>query len=236
MQTVLLKISGELFSNSQQGCMNVAVVQQLIQQIKQLTQTHHISMVIGGGNFFRGGKEGKALGLTAPTADAIGMLATVMNALMLRDMLVAAGVPAMAMSAYPISGIVPPVDQAVIEQAKAHKSVIIFAGGTGNPFFTTDTAAVLRALQVGASAVWKATKVPYVYDADPVKHPEAKPLKKLSYTTAIANKLEVMDLAALALAQQHNLTIRVFDLFATDALHNVANNPDFGSTIVNQKE
>jgi len=234
MKPILLKLSGELFKTTASGhdvCMDTALVGQIIKQIQILSSTHHISIVVGGGNFFRGAKEGHALSLRPTTADSVGMLATVMNSLILRDFFYNHKIACTILSPFPIPGIIQPIDQAIIDHARINNQVIIFAGGTGNPFFTTDTTAVLRALQVGAQEVWKATKVEYVYDADPVKNPDAKQLKKISYTDVLQKKLQVMDLTAITLAQEHNIVIRVFSLFSPDALLHVAQDPEFGSTI-----
>ena len=220
---VLLKLSGELFKSPGQ-------IKPIIEQIKKLPSLH-FSLVMGGGNFFRGAKEGKVWNLRRPTGDAIGMLATVMNGLILHDLLLAEGLASTVLSACPISGIVPPISQDAIDQAKATGSIIIFVSGTGTPFFTTDTTSVVRALQVNAQQVWKATNVDFVYDDDPAVNPKAQALKQVSYDQVIARKLKIMDLTAMTLAQQHGLIIRVFNGSTQDALIRVAQETDFGSTI-----
>lgn len=238
-EAVLIKLSGEALKNgpveaSQPAGAVIcdAFVRGLVAQLKILTQSHVVGIVVGGGNFFRGGQEGKRLQLQSVTADSVGMLATVMNGLILRDYVQASGIACSLMSAYPIAGVVDAVGHEEIVNARNEGKVMIFVGGTGNPFFTTDTAAIVRALQIGACVVWKATDVDFVYDADPAINPEAKPLKTVTYDQALEKKLKVMDLSAFALAREHGLTIRVFNVFASDALLNVAKNKDFGSTVL----
>lgn len=234
MKSILLKLSGELFKGPEQAtaaCIDTQFVQHLIAQIKQLKNMHQINIVIGGGNFFRWSKEGKQLGLSQPTADAIGMLATAMNGLLLRDFLHHEGIPCLLMGAQSIPGVINIFDQEKVDVARKTGNVIIFTGGTGNPYFSTDTAAIIRALQVGATTVWKATTVNHVYDADPAQNKNAQALKKISYSQALEKKLHVMDLTALTLAQEHNITLRIFSIFEKNALLQVAQNQDFGSTI-----
>jgi uridylate kinase len=236
MKKILIKISGELFnqhdgSQREHTCVDKTFVYSLIQQIKTLAKDHQIGIVIGGGNFFRGCKEGNQLSLRPTTADSIGMLATIMNGLILQDFLQEAGIKTALLSAVDIPIIARPIRQSIIDEALDANRCLIFAGGTGNPFFTTDTTAVLRALQMGAQEVWKATKVDYVYDGNPSIDPAAKPIHKLTYQSALDQKLHIMDLTALTLAQEHKLRMRVFNLFADNALINVAQDPDFGSTI-----
>lgn len=230
MKSILIKLSGELFK-ADNSCINATFVRDIITQIKQLTRTHRVSIVIGGGNFFRGGKEGRDLGLRPTTADSVGMLATAMNGLILQDFMRNEGIPCLVLGALPFPGLINPIDQTGIELALEQNKVIIFTGGTGNPYFSTDTAAVLRALQVGASTVWKATKVDHLYDADPVTNKNAVSIKKITYQDVLARKLKVMDLTAIALAQDHNITVRIFSIYAPNALGHVAEDENFGSTI-----
>ncbi len=232
MKTLLLKISGELFkSQKDASCLDSALVKDLVQQVKQLAQTHHIGLVIGGGNLFRGTKEGAQLGLQRTTADVVGMLATVMNGLMLQDFFLAAGVPCTLLSAHGIHGTVQEVSLHELRKARKQNSVVIFAGGTGLSHCSTDTAAVMRALQMGASEVWKATTVEGVYDDDPARNPQAQLIKTVTYADVLKRNLRVMDLTAITLAQENGLTLRVFSIFAKNALLQVAEKSDFGSTI-----
>jgi uridylate kinase len=235
MKPILLKVSGELFKNhdtqSDKPCMDVSLITSLIEQIKKLSTSHHFSIVIGGGNFFRGAKEGIQLGLKTVTADMVGMLATIMNGIILRDFFDKAGIETLLVSTKQIPGIVDAVNQDCINLACKNNTTIIFSGGTGNPFFTTDTASVLSALRVEAKEIWKATKVDHVYDSDPKKNSSAQPIHKLTYKEAIEKKLAVMDQTSMTLAQEHDITLRIFSLFSPNALLQVAQNSNFGSTI-----
>lgn len=238
MKSVLIKLSGELFKTpssdanvSDDACMNISFVRDIVAQIKKLTLTHRVGIVIGGGNFFRGRNEGRQLKLQQTTADSVGMLATAMNGIILQDFMRHADVPCILVGAIPLPGLIQPIDQINIDKALAQNNVIIFTGGTGNPFFSTDTAAVLRALQIGAGTVWKATNVDYVYDDDPSSNAHAQPIKKTTYHDVLARKLKVMDLTAITLAQENNITVRVFSIHSPNALGQVAENNNFGSTI-----
>jgi uridylate kinase len=203
----------------------------IAEQIKRLQTSHVVGIVIGGGNIFRASREGKALGLRQQSADQAGMLATVINGIVLRDKLESAGVAVTLLSAFAVPSVAQPVQDSTIRTALDKDHCIIFVGGTGNPFFTTDTCAVLRALQINATAVWKATKVDYIYDADPEQTASCSPLKDISYQTVIDKKLGIMDSTAITLAQQHRMPIRVFNAFTPNALVNAAHDTSIGSTI-----
>lgn len=234
MNSVLIKLSGEsLFGSRPDGLgkNNINLIQSVVDQISSIRKTHKVGIVVGGGNFFRASKQGIDLGLRRSSADSVGMIATVMNGLILHDFFERNGVPSEVLSAFEIFGVVPVISNQRIEKALSENKVIIFAGGTGNPFFTTDTCAVLRALQIGSNLVWKVTSVDGVYDSDPRKNSNAKFLKQLKYSDFIGNNLEVMDLTAISLAQKHNIKIKVFNLFAEDALRKAASDVNFGSTI-----
>lgn len=243
MKTVLLKISGEFLTITQQkqassqkgACSTKSHIRHLIDQIKQLQKDHQIAIVIGGGNFFRARKEGKEFGLEQPTADTIGMLATAMNGLILQELFEKNGIATEVLSSLPLPSLFTSINQATIKQALHEKKCIIFCGGTGNPFFTTDTNAVVRALQIQADEVWKATSVDYVYDDDPVINKKCKPLINLTHEYALEKKLKFMDLTAITLSQQHNLTIRFFNGHQENALLKVAHDTKFGSTVSNKK-
>jgi uridylate kinase len=235
MKPILLKLSGELFNETKNGkgtgCIDVEHAHELIKQIKELTTTNHISIVVGGGNFFRGAKEGSQLGLRPAVADQVGMMATVMNGIILQELFTQLHVPCVLMSAVRVPGLAHLIEQTAIDRAQKEGKVIIFAGGTGNPCFSTDTNAMIRAVQVGAKMVLKATKVDGVYDSDPILNSNAKRLTKISYQYALDNKLQVMDLTAIVLAQQHGITLRIFSLYEDNALVRVIKHDDFGSTI-----
>lgn len=232
---VLIKLSGEVMS----GCMpttdhaakSISLVDSIAQQIKHLQTTHTIGIVIGGGNIFRASKEGKALSLCQQAADDAGMLATVMNGIVLQEKLRTAGIQTSLLSAFAVPAVAQPVQHTTITQALEQDRCIIFVGGTGNPFFTTDTNAVLRALQMDATEVWKATKEDYIYDADPRTCPTCSPLKKVSYQTMIEKRLGIIDSTAVTLAQQYSIPIRVFNVFTPSALVDAATDATLGSTI-----
>jgi uridylate kinase len=230
MSLVLIKLSGEyLFGNTTAA--SVSLLSSIIEQIKDLQNTHKFGFVVGGGNFFRASRQGVDLDLRQPVADSVGMLATVMNGLILQDFFKKAQVESEVLSAFEIPGVVKTISNRSVEMALSDDKVIVFVGGTGNPFFTTDTCAVLRALQIGSKLVWKATNVDGVYDADPRNNSTAKFLKQLSYTEFMAQNLKALDLTAISLAQQYSVKIRVFNIFAENALKRAASDLDFGSTI-----
>jgi uridylate kinase len=186
---------------------------------------------MGGGNFFRARKQGVMWGMQQAPADTVGMLATVMNGLIWADLLTQAQVPTVVLSALSIPGLVQPISHETITHAQKNNNIIIFTGGTGNPYFTTDTAAVLRGLQMGAREIWKATGVDYIFDADPAQNPQAHPIKNISYHDFIEKKLGIMDLTAITMAQENNIIIRVFNIFTPQALFNAAHDKTIGSTI-----
>lgn len=228
---ILLKITGELFFNAERSELSNQYLMPIIQQIKQLAGTHQFGIVVGGGNFFRGSIQGKQLGLSAGVGHQIGMLATMMNGLVLKDLLNQHAMPATVFCAQYMPEIGLAMNQEAIDHALQAGHTLIFVGGTGNPYFTTDTTAILRSLQIDACAVWKGTSVDGIYTADPRKNAHATYLPKVSYEQAIIEKLGIMDSAAYALAQEHKKVIRVFNIFLENSLVNAAHNPHFGSTI-----
>ena len=229
MKNLLIKISGELFSYKKD---NVATVESIAKQIKELAKHANIALVLGGGNFFRGSTDGASLKLQNTTAHNIGMLSTIVNGLVLKDFFEKADICSTILSAFHCGNITKPIGQCSIKNAFEKNKVIIFVGGTGNPFFTTDTNAVLRALQIGATCVWKATKVDGVYESDPLIDKDSIFHKKISYSEVLEKEIEVIDRTAITLAEENNLPIRVFNLFAEKALQKAFENPDFGSTII----
>lgn len=228
---ILLKLTGEIFLNQQTNQLDPSFINQVIQQLVQLTPTHQFGIVMGGGNFFRGYEHGTRLGVRPTAGHQVGMLATILNGLILKDLLEQQNCKATLFCAIPTPGIGLPTSQQEIDTALEHDSILIFTGGTGNPFFTTDTNAVLRALQIEADEIWKGTNVDGVYDADPHQNPHAKLLPQLTYTTALERHLAIMDATAFVLAQQHHQTIRVFNIFTHDALLHAARDAHFGSVI-----
>lgn len=192
-----------------------------------------VGLVIGGGNLFRG-KVLSQVGLGRVTGDHMGMLATVMNALALRDALERIDMPAWIMSAIPMLGVVDSYHRRKAMTYLKNRQVVIFAAGTGNPFFTTDTAACLRAIEVGAEIVLKATKVDGIYSDDPVKNPDAVRYDFLTYQEVLQKGLQVMDLTAICLCQEHGMPLQVFDMSNPDALKRIVTGERVG-TIVGAK-
>ena len=209
---VLLKLSGEaLMGNAGHG-IDVATVARFASDIAAARQDGvEIAIVVGGGNIFRG-LAASASGLDRTTADSMGMLATVMNALALAGALNDAGCPAVAMSAIPMDTVCEPYARRRAVAHLAAGTVVVFAGGTGNPYFTTDTAAVLRAAETDCDAVYKATQVDGIYSADPKKVPDATRFDRITHDEVIARGLNVMDTAAIALARENNIPIIVYSI------------------------
>ena len=207
------------------------VMQRIAGELKEVVSMGvQLALVVGGGNIFRGVAPA-AKGMDRATADYMGMLATVINALSLGDMLERNGAAARVMSALPIEGVVEPF---VRRRALAHLErgrVVVFAAGTGNPYFTTDTAASLRAIEVGADVVIKATKVDGVYDKDPIKHGDAKRFDRLSYDEVLEKRLAVMDATAIALCRDNNMPLRVLNLNAEGALVRAMKSEEEGTIV-----
>lgn len=184
----------------------------LTEEIKELRGLEvEIALVIGGGNFIRG-TQATTYDLERVTADHVGMLTTIINGLALRDILEKRGVPVLVQSALPVGGMVAPYVHSHSMRALQEGKVVIFVGGTGNPFFTTDTAAALRALEIGAEIILKATKVDGVYDADPITNPAAEKFDRISYQDVLQKNLRVMDATAISLCMDHHLPVVVFNI------------------------
>jgi len=209
---ILLKLSGEALMGEQNFGIDPKVLDRMAGEIGQLIALGiQIGLVVGGGNLFRGAAL-NAAGLDRVTGDHMGMLATVMNALAMRDALERAGISATVMSAIPMSGVVEHYDRRrAIRYLKAG-DVVLFAAGTGNPFFTTDSAACLRGIEIEADLVLKATKVDGVYTADPALEPDAVMLPRLTFQEVLEKDLGVMDLTAICLCRDHDMPVRVFSM------------------------
>ncbi|OGV51597.1 MAG: UMP kinase [Lentisphaerae bacterium GWF2_44_16] len=208
---VLLKISGEALKGKQEHGYNAEAVSTVVDRIKAAMDNKiQMALVVGAGNVWRG-VNGKNWGMDRVSADYMGMLATVMNALCLRDALNSKGVQAVVQTSIPMSPIAEPFDRLKAIKHLEKGRVVIFAGGTGSPYFTTDTTASLRALETNCEAVLKATKVDGIYTADPMKNPDAKRYEKLSFDEAISKKLAVMDLTAFSMCSENKLPIIVFN-------------------------
>ena len=226
-QRILLKLSGEALTGEADFGIDPKVLDRMAVEVGQLVGLGiQIGMVIGGGNLFRGAALHSA-GMERVTGDHMGMLATVMNALAMRDALERANIPTRVMSAIPMSGVVEHYDRRTAIRHLRAGDVVIFSAGTGNPFFTTDTAACLRGIEIDADLILKATKVDGVYSADPVTNPDAIKFDKLSYDDIIEKKLGVMDLTAICLSRDHKIPIKVFNMGKPGALlDNVMGRPD----------
>ena len=209
---ILLKLSGEALMGEDSYGLNRDVLARVTGELREVMATGvELALVVGGGNFFRGVSVG-AQGMDRAQADYMGMLATVMNALALQDTFQKNGVPAAVLSGLPVAGVVDGYSRHAALAHLAAGRVVIFAAGTGNPFFTTDTAASLRGLEIGADVVLKATKVDGVYTKDPMRHADAVRYERLTYDEALAQRLGVMDATAIALCREQNLPLRVFSI------------------------
>ncbi len=210
---------------------NRATIVRMVEEIAEITRMGvQVAVVIGGGNIFRG-VAGGSVGMDRATADYMGMLATVMNALALGDTMDKAGLIARVMSAIAIERVVEPYVRPKALQYLEEGKVVIFAAGTGNPFFTTDTAAALRGAEIGAEIVLKATKVDGVYSADPKKDPTATRYTTITFDEAMGKNLEVMDATAFALCRDQKLPIRIFSIFKHGALSRVVRGEDEGTLV-----
>jgi uridylate kinase len=228
---ILLKLSGEALMGDDAFGINRATIVRMVEEIAEVTRLGvEVAIVIGGGNIFRG-VAGGSVGMDRATADYMGMLATVMNSLALADTMEKAGLVARVMSAIAIEQVVEPYVRPKALQYLEEGKVVVFAAGTGNPFFTTDTAAALRGAEIGAEIVLKATKVDGVYSADPNKDPSATRYKALTFDEAMGRNLQVMDATAFALCRDQNLPVKVFSIFKPGALRNVVLGGDEGTLV-----
>ncbi len=229
---ILLKLSGEALMGQDAFGVNPETITKIVKEIKTLKSLGvEIAIVIGGGNIFRGVALGAA-GMDRATADYMGMLATVMNALALQDAMKHEGVISRVQSAINIEQVVEPYIRGKAIKYLEENRIVIFAAGTGNPFFTTDTAAALRAMEINAQIMIKATKVDAIYSDDPVKNPNAKKYKNITFDEAIRENLKVMDATAFTLCRDQKLPIGVIDIFKENALKNILMGVEEG-TLVN---
>ena len=228
---ILLKLSGEALQGKQSGGIDFDTVGRLCDEIREVVQMGvQVGLVVGGGNIFRG-SEGLASGLDKPTGDYMGMLATVINALAVQAVLESRGVTTRVLTAIEM----PPVAEPYIRRrAIRHLEkgrVVIFGAGTGNPFFTTDTAAALRANEIGAEVLMKATRVDGVYSADPLKDAGATRFEELSYTRVLSESLGVMDAAAISLCRENRVPILVFDMTKPGNIVRAMNGEPIGTIV-----
>jgi uridylate kinase len=228
---ILLKLSGEALLGGEDYGIDPVIIHRIASEIAEVSRLGvEIAVVIGGGNIFRGAGLAQS-GIDRVTADHMGMLATVMNCLALQDALESVGVDARVMSAISVHDV---CEDYIRRRAVRHLEkgrVVICAGGTGNPFFTTDTAAALRAIEVGADIVLKATKVDGVYSADPVTDPSARRYENLDYDSVIASKLGVMDANAIVLCRDQHMPIRVFNVFGEGNLLSIVEGEAIGTLV-----
>ena len=231
---ILLKLSGEALASSN-NTIDPSTLNKVVGIIKSvLDQGVELGIVVGGGNIFRGAALAEA-GMNRVTGDHMGMLATVMNALAISDACRKNDVDVLVMSGFPIGGgVCEPMDHNKAKEALSAGKVVIFSAGTGAPCFTTDTGATLRAIEIGAEAVFKATKVDGVYTADPVKDPSATRYDTLSFDEAISKNLQIMDTSAFAMCREHNLEICVFSMLEdSNTLSNILKGEMLGTIVRN---
>ncbi len=228
---ILLKLSGEALMGDDAFGINRATIVRMVAEVAEVVNMGvEVAVVIGGGNIFRG-VAGGSVGMDRATADYMGMLATVMNSLALADAMNKQGLVARVMSAIAIEQVVEPYVRPKALQYLEEGKVVVFAAGTGNPFFTTDTAAALRGAEIGAELVLKATKVDGVYSADPVKQTDAEHYPELTYDDVITRRLAVMDTTAVVLCRDQKLPIKVFSIFKNGALKRVVMGEDEGTLV-----
>ncbi len=234
---IMIKLSGEALAPSEGGYgISGEKVKSLAEQIKEVhSKGIEIAIVVGGGNIFRG-ITGTSTGIERATADYMGMMATIINALALQDSCEKSGLFTRVQSAIEINSIAEPYIRRRAVRHLEKKRVVIFAGGTGNPYFTTDTAASLRAVEMNCDVILKATKVDGVYTTDPKKNSDAKRFNKISFKESMYKKLGVMDQTALSLCMENNLPVIVFDIFKKGNLLNLVEGKDVGTVISNSEE
>ncbi len=234
-QRILLKLSGEALMGQGTHGIEPAVIQRLAAEINAVASSGvQLGLVIGGGNILRGAGMASQ-GMERVAGDHMGMLATIINALALQDAIEKAGTPCRVMSALTINQVCEPY---VCRRAIRHLEkgrVVVFAAGTGNPFFTTDSAASLRAIEIGADIMLKATKVDGIYSDDPVTNPDAVFYDRISFDEALEQKLGVMDATALVLCSEHNMPVRVFNIFKPGGLGRIVEGQDVGTLVQQEK-
>jgi uridylate kinase len=229
---ILLKLSGEALMGDDAYGINRATIAGIVAQVKEVVDLGvEVGVVIGGGNIFRGVAPA-ASGMDRATADYMGMLATVMNAMALQDAMKHAGIPARVQSALNIEAVAEPYIRGKAIRYLEEGRVVIFGAGTGNPFFTTDTAAALRGVEIDAEIVLKATKVDGIYTDDPKKNPDAKRYETVTFDEAIQKNLKVMDATALTLCRDQKMPISVFSIFKPGALKRVVMGENEGTRVV----
>lgn len=232
---IILKLTGKILSasdkHSNEQMLSSEPFKKLIEQIRELKSKCDIAIVIGGGNILRGDEQGIKLGITPTIGHQAGMLATIINGLILKDLLEQNNIETCLLSSIVCPQICETISQDNIHNALKQEKIIIFSGGTGLPFFTTDTNMVIRALQMGATEIFKCTSIDGIYTSDPAKDKNAKLIKKIKYSDAISQKLGIIDTTALILAEKHKIIIRVFNIFENNSLIKAWLDNNFGSLI-----
>jgi uridylate kinase len=229
---LLIKVSGELLDFSTNT--SFPLLTSLLQQIQALQSSYHFGLVIGGGNIIRGASLQQQYAIEPTRAHLCGILATMINSQILVDACAKIGLPAKVLCGIDCPVIGQPVSVAAIEQAFAENALIIFAAGIGTPYFSTDAASVIRALEMKADGLWKLTKVDGIYDTDPYKNSDARFIAEISFDEAIKQKLGVIDLEALYLAAKNHLSIRVLSMYADKVLQNATQDLSLGSRLINK--
>lgn len=228
---ILVKLSGEALQGDHLFGIDASKLSRIVSEIAGVTSLGvEVAMVIGGGNLIRGA-DLCAAGFDRVTADQMGMLATVINGLALRNAFKEAAIPATLMTAFPIPGIAEQYDRTRAEERLEEGRIVILSAGTGNPLVTTDSAAALRGIEIGADLILKATKVDGVYDDDPIKNQKAERYQTLTYDDVISRRLGVMDLTAILLCQDHNMPLRVFNMNKQGALKRIMLGEDIGTLV-----
>ena len=236
LNKVLLKISGEILSGDKANAFDTNVLLKIAHEIKSIHDLGiKVAIVIGGGNIIRGINH-KDLNLSKNDADAMGMMATVINGLYLKNTLQNIGLKSIVYSSFSISGIVQEFFCEDAEKNLNDGNIVILVGGTGNPYFTTDTSAVLRALELNCDAVLKGTKVNGIYNKDPKKYIDAEKFQNLSYNYIIKNNLKVMDIASIAIAEENNLPVVVFSIMEKDSMQKIIKNEGEFTLVCNREE
>jgi uridylate kinase len=231
-QRILLKLSGEALMGGGRESVDPETVEFILQQVKEVVELGvKVGIVIGGGNFFRGVAGSDQLGIQRVNADNMGMLATVMNAILLRDCFNSHGIKSKIFSAFPVGSFIKGYSRDSMLKRVNQGEVVIFAGGIGSPYFTTDSAAALRALEMDADLLIKATKVDGVYDKDPQKFPAAVKYERVSFDAAINDNLAIMDTTAFALCRENNLNINVCCIFKEGSLKRVVSGETEGTLV-----
>lgn len=231
---IMLKISGEALLGGSKFGIDSAIIEYMVAELRPVLDLGvEVGIIIGGGNFFRG-KSLIKVGLNRTTSDHMGMLGTILNALAMRDIFQQHQIPTRVMSALAMPGIVEQYDRQKALRKLRHNNVVIFAAGTGNPFVTTDTALSLRATELDADLLLKATNVDGVFAEDPRQNKQAKMYKRLTYKEAIDKELAVMDLAAFSHCRDYNLTLRVFNFHKPGALSKIIVGDDEGTLVINE--